>query len=118
VRAGGPSGVASLIQDARITVLNAVPSVLRALFADLPETTPGAATTPRHLRILRVGGESLFWSDIRLFRRAIPIACHILAAYSATEAIGTQCLVPRDAKHPAAGWYPPDMCRLGSPPPS
>src|ERR1700676_3128831 len=101
--AGELSGVAGLIQDARITVLNAVPSVLRTLFADLPEPAPGAASTLRHLRILRVGGESLFWSDIGLFRRAIPIACHILAAYSSTEAIGTQ--------------YPPDMCRLGSPPP-
>ncbi len=80
------------IREARITALNAVPSMLRALM-----NGPGAADALRSLRTIRVGGEVVFWTDIALFRSVLPADCFIQIGYSATEATGTQWFVPRDA---------------------
>ena len=88
----GLGAIARRLHDARITALNAVPSMLRAL-ADAPDS----ASTLRSLRTVRVGGEVVFWTDIALLRRALPDDCCIQIGYSSTEATGTQWFVPRDA---------------------
>jgi acyl-coenzyme A synthetase/AMP-(fatty) acid ligase/thioesterase domain-containing protein len=90
----GLGDIAQCIHDARITVFNSVPSVLRALIS----VRPDAAETFRSLRIVRIGGEIVFWSDIRQFRRALPDHCHIQIGYSSTESTGTQWFVPPEAR--------------------
>lgn len=92
-RVAGLGEVARTIRDARITILNAIPSVLRALIAGQPD----AATMLASLRIVRIGGEVVFWSDLRLYRNALPRSCYIQIGYSSTEATGTQWFVPPDA---------------------
>ncbi len=89
----GLGDIMRVIRDARITVFNSVPSVLRAL----ADGQPDAAGALRSLRIVRIGGEVVFWTDIALFRRVLPADCHIQIGYSSTEATGTQWFVPRDA---------------------
>ena len=86
------SDVAETVRDARITVLNSVPGVLRTLIAG----QPGIADALQTLRLVRVGGEVVFWSDIRLLRGALPAACRIQISYSSTESTGTQWFVPHD----------------------
>ncbi len=88
----GLGDIAQCIRDAGITVFNSVPSVLRAMIAAHPD----AADALQTLRIVRIGGEIVFWSDIRQFRGALPAACHIQIGYSSTESTGTQWFVPPD----------------------
>lgn len=88
----GLGDIARRIHQARITICNAVPSLLRALMSG-----PDAAAGLRSLRVIRVGGEVVFWTDIALFRRVLPPDCFIQIGYSSTEATGTQWFVPADA---------------------
>lgn len=89
----GLGAIARRIRDSEITVLNAVPSMLRALMS-----MPDAGDSLRSLRVIRIGGEVVFWTDITLIRRLLPETCHIQIGYSSTEATGTQWFVPRDAR--------------------
>ena len=90
LRTGGLGMVRRMIANEGVTVLNAVPSALRALMPADAEADPELRT----LRVIRVGGETVFWSDIRQFRRAVPRDCGIIVGYSATEQTGTHWLVP------------------------
>jgi non-ribosomal peptide synthetase component F len=80
------------IRDVQITVFNSVPSVLRALITAQSD----AADALRSLRVVRIGGEVVFWSDIRQFHPTLPDTCHIQIGYSSTESTGTQWFVPTD----------------------
>jgi amino acid adenylation domain-containing protein len=82
--------VQHLIEREGVTVLNAVPGVLRAL---MPRN--GHATTDlRSLRLIRVGGEMVFRSDIEQLRSSIPAGCKIMVSFSSTEETGAQWVVP------------------------
>ncbi|MEJ0027116.1 MAG: AMP-binding protein [Rhizomicrobium sp.] len=73
---------------AGVTVVYAVPALLRALMP------LGAA--PPSLRVLRVGGEAVLWSDIDALRAWLPPDCRIELGYSSTEAPIMQWFVPAD----------------------
>ena len=81
------------IGDQRITVIYAVPALIRAIVqADgLPEDLAS-------LRLLRLGGDAVLWRDITLLRQALSPECHIQVGYSSTESPGLQWFVPRDAQ--------------------
>lgn len=86
----GLGEVQKLIARHGVTVLNAVPGVLRAL---MPRD--GRATADlRSLRLIRVGGEMVFWSDVEQFRRSTPADCKIMVGFSSTEETGAQWVVP------------------------
>ena len=86
----GLGEVQRLIAREAVTVLNAVPGVLRAL---MPRSGR-AKTDLRSLRLIRVGGEMVFWNDIEQFRRSTSPGCEIMIGFSSTEASGAQWVVP------------------------
>lgn len=86
----GLGEVQQLIAREGVTVLNAVPGVLRALMPRDGRTKPEL----RSLRLIRVGGELVFWKDIEQFRRSAPAGCKIVVGFSSTEETGAQWVVP------------------------
>lgn len=81
------------LQDAKITVIYAVPALLRSLM--------GEESAPQFLRVVRVGGDAVLWSDVEALRKWLPQTCLIELGYSSTEAPIMQWFVPRD--FPAEG---------------
>jgi acyl-coenzyme A synthetase/AMP-(fatty) acid ligase len=78
-------------QEAGVTVLSFVPSVLRTLLA-----LPGTEAVFAHLRVLDLHGERILASDIELFRSRLPAGCHISVSYGSTEAGGVFSWFVRD----------------------
>jgi amino acid adenylation domain-containing protein len=70
-----------LAQDERATILLGLPTILRAL-AELPEARAALAT----LRVVRTSGDALLPADAELIRSQLPVGCHFLSVYGATEA--------------------------------
>jgi non-ribosomal peptide synthetase component F/thioesterase domain-containing protein len=90
LEAVGLRGVRARMQDQRTTITYIVPALLRALMAD------ASAATFSSLRVVRVGGEKVLWSDIAILRKAIPPHCLIQIGYSSTETTGSQWFVPSE----------------------
>ncbi|TIP53533.1 MAG: AMP-dependent synthetase [Mesorhizobium sp.] len=88
LEAVGLRGVRARMQDQGTTITYIVPALLRTLMAD------ACSDTFRSLRIVRVGGEKVLWSDIALLRKAVPPHCLIQIGYSSTETTGSQWFVP------------------------
>ncbi len=86
----GLSGLRSIIEDKKITVLNGVPALLRALMAGGERD----ANTFKNLRMIKVGGDRVLWSDIAQFRTVCGDQCRIQAGYSSTETTATYWEVP------------------------
>jgi acyl-coenzyme A synthetase/AMP-(fatty) acid ligase len=79
------------IEQAGITYLSFVPSVLRTLMV-----IPGIEKTFGTLRILSLHGERILASDIKLFREKLPTDCKINITYGSTEAGGVFSWIVRD----------------------
>lgn len=67
-----------------VTIVYLVPALLRALMK-APFNDDFAS-----LRIVRIGGEKVLWTDIALARKAVPDSCFIQGSYSSTETTGSQ----------------------------
>jgi acyl-coenzyme A synthetase/AMP-(fatty) acid ligase len=80
-------------QEAGVTVLSFVPSVLRTLMA-----LPGIEAVFGRLRVLDLHGERILASDIGLFRAKLPPGCCISVTYATTEAGGVFSWFVRDEK--------------------
>ena len=81
VRRDGIAPLAEWLDRERITVLHAVPTVFRGLFSALaPERKL------EHLRAIDLGGETVFDSDVELFRRHTLESCILVNHLAATEA--------------------------------
>ncbi len=88
----GLHGIRDQILLKKVTVLNGVPAVLRALMASTtPETRDFAS-----INMIRVGGDRVLWTDIDLFRAVCGEKCRIQAGYSSTETTATYWEVPKD----------------------
>jgi amino acid adenylation domain-containing protein len=105
-------GITSLFDLGRregLTVLHAMPSVVRLLFG-----ARGVHAVLSQLRVLNSSGESLVRSDIAAWRGLLPPGCHIAHGYASNEAmIGATWFVPPryagdDARLPA-GFPLPDQ---------
>ena len=86
-------GVRQILQglhDAKITIVYAVPALLRSLMQ------LGEGPAPSSLRVVRVGGDAVLWSDVDALRKWLPETCLIELGYSSTEAPIMQWFVPRD----------------------
>jgi amino acid adenylation domain-containing protein len=71
-----------------ITMVYAVPALLRSLMQ------LGAGVAPSSLRVVRVGGDAVLWSDVEALRAWLPPDCRIELGYSSTEAPIMQWFVP------------------------
>ncbi len=85
VRAGGLTRLADWLRRERITIYHSSASLFRYLLGctDAPGAYPD-------VRIVKLGSERLFRSDVELWRRRFPETCLLVNALSSTEA-GTVC---------------------------
>ncbi|MER8766221.1 AMP-binding protein [Mesorhizobium sp. M0323] len=90
VEAVGLRAVQRLVRSENVTITYLVPALLRALMAD------GPAEAFHSLRVARIGGEKVPWTDIALLRKAVSDTCLIQIGYSSTETTGSQWFLPRD----------------------
>lgn len=90
VQRSGARQILDRLAQARITMIYAVPALLRTLM----QLDAGAA--PDSLRNVRVGGDAVLWSDVDALRGWLPQECRIQLGYSSTEAPIMQWFVPRD----------------------
>lgn len=95
--------LADWLSDSRITISTMTPSTFRTLCASLSRT--GAV---RELRLVSLGGETLFDRDVRMFDAAFPQGCVLQNAMASTETrTYAQYFVPRSAAFDGAvpiGW--------------
>jgi amino acid adenylation domain-containing protein len=90
VQRAGARQILNRLGEAEITMVYAVPALLRALMQ------LGAGKAPASLRVVRVGGDAVLWSDVEALRAWLPPECRIELGYSSTEAPIMQWFVPRD----------------------
>lgn len=92
VEALGLRGLLGQIRLRRVTITYIVPALLRALVS--------ASKTDdfKSLRVVRVGGEKVLWTDVALVRKVVSSHCFIQISYSSTETTGTQWFLPSDFK--------------------
>jgi acyl-CoA synthetase (AMP-forming)/AMP-acid ligase II/thioesterase domain-containing protein len=90
VEAIGLRGILRQIRSQRITITYCVPALLRALIA------AGENDDFASLRVIRIGGEKVLWTDIALVRSTMAPTCLIQVGYSSTETTGTQWFLPPD----------------------
>ena len=89
VQRAGARQILARLEETATTMIYAVPALLRTLVTLAPKG-------PSHLRVVRVGGDAVLWSDIDLLRGWLPEDCRIELGYSSTEAPILQWFVPRD----------------------
>ena len=89
VQRAGARRILARLEETGTTIIYAVPALLRTLVALAPKG-------PSQLRIVRVGGDAVLWSDIDLLRGWLPAECRIELGYSSTEAPILQWFVPPD----------------------
>ncbi|WP_202326529.1 non-ribosomal peptide synthetase [Mesorhizobium sp. 113-3-9] len=90
VEAVGLRAVRARLQAEGVTVAYLVPALLRALLTEAP------ADAFHSLRVARIGGEKVSWTDIALLRKAVSDQCLIQIGYSSTETTGSQWFLPAD----------------------
>jgi amino acid adenylation domain-containing protein len=90
VQRAGLRQILRVMAEAQITMIYAVPALLRSLIA---LEDPDSA---KSLRVVRVGGDAVLWSDVALLRGWLSETCLIELGYSSTEAPIMQWFVPRD----------------------
>jgi thioesterase domain-containing protein/acyl carrier protein len=90
VEALGLRGLRRQMRSQRVTITYIVPTLLRALVTG---SEPGDFES---LRIVRIGGEKVLWTDIALVRKVVQPACFIQVSYLSTETTGTQWFIPDD----------------------
>jgi len=89
VRRQGARQILTRLSDGGITMIYAVPALLRALMQL-------GQKAPQTLRVVRVGGDAVLWSDVDALRAWLPKDCRIELGYSSTEAPIMQWFVPDD----------------------
>lgn len=89
VQRTGARRILERLEETGTTIIYAVPALLRTLMALAP-------TGPSMLRIVRVGGDAVLWSDVDSLRAWLPDGCLVQLGYSSTEAPILQWFVPAD----------------------
>jgi len=92
VEALGLRGLRRQLRSQQVTITYIVPALLRAVVA--ASETDGFES----LRVVRLGGEKVLWTDIALVRKVVQPHCFIMVSYSSTETTGTQWFLPNDFK--------------------
>jgi acyl-CoA synthetase (AMP-forming)/AMP-acid ligase II/thioesterase domain-containing protein len=86
----GIRAIREKFQSWKVTVAYLVPALLRVLMNEFPFGTYST------LRVVRVGGERVLWSDIDCLRKAVPESCFVQISYLSTETTGTQWFLPKN----------------------
>lgn len=89
VQRAGARQILRTIQERGVTMMYGVPALLRSL------VQLGAPEMAASLRVVRVGGDAVLWSDVALLRGWLNKDCLIELGYSSTEAPIMQWFVPR-----------------------
>jgi iturin family lipopeptide synthetase A len=98
LRRDGIAGLADWLDRERITMLHAFPAVFREMAAHLP-----AQRKLSQLDVVSLGGESLFASDVAMFRAHTAPHCRLVHQLAASEMAGiTRNILGHDAR-PAPG---------------
>jgi acyl-CoA synthetase (AMP-forming)/AMP-acid ligase II/thioesterase domain-containing protein/acyl carrier protein len=97
VEALGLRGTLRQITTQRVTITYVVPALLRAL---INASRQGDLDT---LRMIRIGGEKVLWTDIALVRRAVQPGCFIQVSYLSTETTGSQWFLPKEWREDGVG---------------
>ncbi|MCP3398619.1 AMP-binding protein [Bradyrhizobium sp. CCGB20] len=90
VEALGLRGVLRQITTEQVTITYVVPALARALIS---ASRQGDFDS---LRMIRIGGEKVLWTDIALVRGAVQPGCFIQVSYLSTETTGTQWFLPKE----------------------
>lgn len=90
VEALGLRGVLRQITTQQVTITYVVPALVRAL---INASRQGDLDS---LRMIRIGGEKVLWTDIALVRSAVQPDCFIQVSYLSTETTGTQWFLPKE----------------------
>lgn len=90
VEALGLRGLLRQMRSQRVTITYIVPALLRAVVA------ANEAGDFDSLRIVRIGGEKVLWTDIALIRSVVKPHCFLQVSYSSTETTGTQWFLRTD----------------------
>ncbi|MBR0695037.1 AMP-binding protein [Bradyrhizobium lablabi] len=93
----GLRGLLRQISSQQITITYVVPTLLRALINASQRGDFGS------LRIIRIGGEKVLWTDVALVRKVVRPTCFIQISYLSTETTGTQWFLPSDCREENAG---------------
>jgi acyl-coenzyme A synthetase/AMP-(fatty) acid ligase/thioesterase domain-containing protein/acyl carrier protein len=88
----GAREILNTIRAEAITILFAFPALLRSV------VTASAEGAGVDLRLVRVGGDTMLWSDVDLLRSWLAPGTHVQLIYAATEA-------------PMLQWFVDDACR-------
>jgi thioesterase domain-containing protein/non-ribosomal peptide synthetase component F len=103
----GLRAVRSRMQTEGVTITYVVPTLLRALLADNP------ANAFKSLRVVRVGGEKVAWTDLAVLRKAASDECLVQVGYSSTESTGSQWFLPphlsEQSNSTPVGWLLPGI---------
>jgi amino acid adenylation domain-containing protein len=100
VRRDGIVRLGPWLDRERISVLHAVPTVFRGLLTEREEAL-------EHLRAIDLGGETVFESDVALFRSRTRADCILVNHLAATEAnVIAQYVVAHGRSHRAEGILP------------
>ncbi|MGY8706684.1 non-ribosomal peptide synthetase [Bradyrhizobium sp. 18BD] len=86
----GLRGVLRQIVTQQVTITYVVPALVRALISASRQADFDS------LRLIRIGGEKVLWTDIALVRKAVKPSCFIQVSYLSTETTGTQWFLPKD----------------------
>jgi non-ribosomal peptide synthetase component F/thioesterase domain-containing protein len=97
VEALGLRGLLRQIRSQRVTITYVVPTLLRAVIA---ASQTGDFDS---LRIVRIGGEKVLWTDIALVRKVTEPECFIQISYSSTETQGTHWFLSNNCEERDAG---------------
>ena len=89
VSGDGIGSLLALIREERVTILRGVPALLRLLFE-----LDGSVAAFAHLRVVRIYGERVLWSDLVKWRANSAAGCHFCVAYGQTEGYASQWFVP------------------------
>ena len=109
LRRDGMPNVADWLDRERITVLHAVPTVYREVF----ERMPAGRVLP-HLRVIDLGGEAVFASDLALFRGHTLPRCTFVNQLASTEVgLIAQHVVTHAASAAALTLVPAGRCPPG-----
>jgi acyl-coenzyme A synthetase/AMP-(fatty) acid ligase/thioesterase domain-containing protein/acyl carrier protein len=90
VQRAGIGQILQIINRSGITVMYGLPALLRTLSQSDRRPRPVA------LRLVRVGGEAVLWSDIARLRSWLPSDCLIQIGYSSSESPIMQWFVPNN----------------------
>lgn len=104
----GLGGTRRIIREHGVTLVYAVPSLIRAMIG-----SDESGFDLKSLRVIRLGGEKVTWFDVARLQKVLSPDAYIQVGYSSTETTGAQWFIPRrgsqDGPAPSIGYLLPGL---------